>query len=257
MSTDENIIRSYVTGKTKEFLVAHPEWRGNVEQEQVIANCLQRRNRGEPLAYILGFKEFYGRKFKVSPDVLIPRPETENLVDAAISLKPERILDVGTGSGCIAISLALELPDSTVTGVDISDKALKIARDNAATLKAKVDFYKSNLLGDIKDSDCDLIVANLPYVGKKWDWIDKNLKYEPADALFASDNGLKLIKQLIVESVDYFKKSDTIGDKYLLLEADPCQRDEIIKFAKKYSFKEEKKNAVGGYTILLKYNAND
>ena len=257
MSSDETIIRSHVTGKTKEFLTAHPEWRGDTKEEKTIDGYLQRRNMGEPLAYILGFKEFYGRKFKVSPDVLIPRPETENLVDVAISLKPKKVLDVGTGSGCIAISLALELPNSTVSGVDISDEALKVAKDNILALKVKVDFYKSDLLDNVKNEKYDLIIANLPYVNKDWYWIDENLKYEPKEALFASDNGLQVIKRLVVETQEYFTKSKTAGDKRLLLEADPCQRKEIVKFAKKFGFAEEKKNMTNEYAVLLKYNVND
>ncbi len=257
MSTDEIIIRSYVTGKPREFLIAHPEWQSEKKQEKQIEDLLQRRNRGEPLAYILGFKEFYGRRFKVSPDVLIPRPETENLIDVAISLRPKKILDIGTGSGCIAITLALELPESVVTGVDISDKALNIAKNNSLTLQTDVNFMKSDLLDSIKDYDYDLIVANLPYVDKEWDWIDESLKYEPNDALFASDGGLELIKRLICESRDYFKKSNITDEKYLLLEADPCQHKKIAKFAKNHGFIEKSIDDASEYTISLKYCAND
>lgn len=257
MTTDERIIRSHITGKTKEFLAAHPEWRGNDKEEKLVNDCLRRRNGGEPLAYILGFKEFYGRRFKVSPDVLIPRPETENLIDVAISLRPKKILDIGTGSGCIAITLALELPESVVTGVDISDKALNIAKNNSLTLQTDVNFMKSDLLDSIKDYDYDLIVANLPYVDKEWDWIDESLKYEPNDALFASDGGLELIKRLICESRDYFKKSNITDEKYLLLEADPCQHKKIAKFAKNHGFIEKSIDDASEYTISLKYCAND
>ena len=259
MTTDERIIRSHITGKTKEFLAAHPEWRGNDKEEELVNDCLRRRNGGEPLAYILGFKEFYGHNFKVSPDVLIPRPETEGLVDIAISLNPKKILDVGTGSGCIAISLALELPNRVIIGVDISDKALEVAKNNASALRAKVDLYKSNLLNGIKNKDrnCDLIVANLPYVDEKWNWIDKNLKYEPKEALFAVDNGLGVIKRLVIEARDYFTRSKITGNKHLLLEVDPCQRNEIVKFAKNYDFCEERSDCNDRYAILLSYFVND
>lgn len=198
-------------------------------------------NEDSPKAYKNGFQDFYGRDFIVTPDVLIPRPETEMLVDAVLNLtgkaylpgiKPARpklpqnctILDVGTGSGCIAITLALELPEAKITACDISDEALAIAQKNAANLEAKVKFVKSDLLDSI-DGDFDVIVANLPYVDANWEWLDKKtLSHEPALALYAEDGGLALIKQLI----NQVAKRKT---KYLILETDPCQHEQITKYA--------------------------
>lgn len=185
---------------------------------------------------------FYGRDFLVNQDVLTPRPETEQLIDTALSLcgkpilpgvKPEKptinpqnltILDVGTGSGCIAITLKLELPEAKLYASDISKKALKIAQKNAKNLGAKIDFITSNLLKNI-DFTPGITVANLPYVDKNWDWLDQeSLRDDPDIALYANDHGLELIKKLI----------DTNKSKYLILEADPSQHQIIINYAKNY-----------------------
>ena len=185
---------------------------------------------------------FYGREFIVNQDVLTPRPETEQLIDEVLPLcgkpilpgiKPPKpaldpqnltILDVGTGSGCIAITLNLELPQTKIYASDISKKTLKIAQKNAKNLGAKVKFITSDLLENI-DFTPDITVANLPYVDKNWDWLDQeSLKQDPALALYAKDHGLELIKKLI----------DTNKSKYLILEADPSQHQEIIEYAKNY-----------------------
>ena len=185
--------------------------------------------------------DFYGREFIITPDVLIPRPETEMIVDAVLNLagkaylpgvkpaprvlpKNPRILDVGTGSGCIATSLALELPEARVSACDISEKALDVAQKNAAKLGAKVEFLKSDLMNDV-DGDFDVVVANLPYVDEDWNWIDKEaLAREPAIALYAKDGGLALIKKLISQAT---KRKVP----YLILEADPCQHRQAIECA--------------------------
>lgn len=191
-------------------------------------------------------KDFYGHDFVVSPDVLIPRPETEQIIDEVLSLsgkpflpgiKPTKrvlkehptVLDVGTGSGCIAITLSLLLNDTTIIACDISKPALDIAKQNAKRLKAKVNFIESDLLQNITITP-DLIVANLPYVDKDWPWIDKEqLSKEPSVALYAKDHGLAIIKKLILEA-------SARKVKYLILEADPCQHESILNFAKENGF---------------------
>lgn len=191
-------------------------------------------------------RDFYGRDYEVNPDVLIPRPETEMAVDAVLNLvgksylpgvKPSKarlpedltIVDVGTGSGCIAITLKLEIPNATVVATDISEKALMVAKKNAKRFNADIGFIKSDLLDEV-EVEPDLVVANLPYVDRDWDWLDKEaLSAEPELALYADEHGLKLIKKLL----------DQVAERaipYLVLEADPCQHDEIITYAeaKKY-----------------------
>lgn len=192
---------------------------------------------------------FYGRNFYVDENVLTPRPETEAIIDEVLKLcgkailpgvKPEKpvldpknltILDVGTGSGCIAITLKRELPEADIYASDISKKALKIAQKNAQNLKASIHTIISHLCQNVNITP-DIIVANLPYVDKNWDWLDQeSLKSDPNIALYAEDGGLKLIKELI----------DTANSKYLIIEADPSQHQEIINYAKK-SYKHEKTN---------------
>ena len=191
----------------------------------------------KPKAYKEGKIDFYGREFLVDSNVLIPRPETETIIDFVLSLagksylpgvlvpdsvlpdKP-RILDVGTGSGCVAITLKLELPDAAVVASDISESALKVAKRNAKKLQADVGFLQSDLLKGII-GDFDVIVANLPYVDKNWKWLDKDaLSFEPSRALYAEDGGLEIIFRLLGQSAG--------RTKYLVLEADPCQHDRII-----------------------------
>lgn len=188
-------------------------------------------------------QDFYGRGFIITPDVLIPRPETEIMIDTVLNImgkpflpgvKPSEpklpeditILDVGTGSGCIAITLDLLLPQAKIVATDVSDKALKIARKNASELGAEVEFLQSDLLKNVKVKP-DLIVANLPYVDENWDWVDKEaLSKEPALALYAKDGGLELI----------FKLIDQVTERevhHLVLEADPCQHERITSYAKK------------------------
>ena len=189
---------------------------------------------------------FYGRDFIITPDVLIPRPETEMMVDAVLNLagkaylpgvKPAQaklprncaILDVGTGSGCVAVSLAPKLPEAHIAACDISEKALKVARENAANLGVNVEFIESDLLDNVSGV-FDVVVANLPYVDVNWDWIDKEgLSREPEIALYAEDGGLALIKKLIGQVAE--RKI-----KYLVLEADPCQHEQVIKYAADYNY---------------------
>ena len=186
---------------------------------------------------------FYGREFRVNPDVLIPRPETEMVVDAVLNLvgkpylpgvRPSEarlprdltIVDVGTGSGCIAVTSKLELPEAIVVASDVSEKALVVAKENAERLGAEVEFVQADLLDDAIITP-DLVVANLPYVDENWDWIDKKaLSKEPSLALYAEDGGLAIIKRLI----DQVTRR---GIKHLILEADPSQHQSIINYANK------------------------
>ena len=155
-----------------------------------IIACLQRH---EPLQYIVGKARFHGHQFKVTPAVLIPRPETEQLVDLIIDENPGsdlRVLDMGTGSGCIAISLARALKFAQVDALDISRDALAVARENAAALKVKVRLFESDMLSPQPPATYDIIVSNPPYVcWSERDAMDSNVKdYEPGQALFVPDN---------------------------------------------------------------------
>lgn len=212
-------------------------------------NAASRQN-DTPQAYLDGYQDFYGRNFIVTPDVLIPRPETEQIIDTVLNLagiaylpgvKPSHrvlpphpiILDVGTGSGCIAITVKKEFPEADVYATDISEKALKITQKNAKIHGAPIHTIISHLLEKVKSGQIpapNVIVANLPYVDPKWAWLDKSaLSHEPSIALYAADHGLALIKELIDQAA-------ALRTPYLILEADPCQHNKIIEYATKKGF---------------------
>ena len=187
-------------GVTRERLIAQPELRVAPADVQAFAQLVQRCQRGEPLAYVLGEKEFYGRMFAVSPAVLIPRPETELLVEVALSAglnDGAHVLDLGTGSGCVALTLSLERPSWQVTATDVSRDALEVARANAAKLSvANVAFRKGSWFSALSDQRFDLIVSNPPYVAVGDSHLQA-LRFEPQIALVASGNGLTCLQQII------------------------------------------------------------
>ncbi|MSR74958.1 MAG: peptide chain release factor N(5)-glutamine methyltransferase [Planctomycetes bacterium] len=169
---------------------------------------LKRRQRGEPVAYILGRREFYGRNFVVSPACLIPRPETEHVVDAALQRlrrrgvqeRRLRCVDLGTGSGCIAITLALEMPSLEVLGVDLSASALQLATRNASALKAKVDFRCADMFEFLQSGErFDLVVSNPPYItDAERSGLDRDVReHEPHLALFSGADPLAFHSRLL------------------------------------------------------------
>lgn len=165
----------------------------------------RRLENHEPVQYICGKAPFRDFELRVTPDVLIPRPETEQLVDQVLREMPHtplRVLDVGTGSGCIAIALKRARPQWNLTGIDLSEHALRIARENAQSLKAEITFRTGNLLEGCADSSADLILANLPYIGEEEcsDLPPDVRDHEPGLALFAADQGTALVIQLIYQA---------------------------------------------------------
>lgn len=191
---------------------------------------INRINNQEPIQYILGEAEFYGRKFKVNSSVLIPRPETELLIHEVITaaIKSPKILDVGTGSGCIAITLELEISNSNVVGIDISGDAVKVAEENAMKNNAKIEFQLGDILQPIADiSDLDILVSNPPYITEKErSTMNRNvLDHEPSIALFVSNEdpllfykaiarqGLASLKQggLLVVEINEMFGSETVN----------------------------------------------
>ncbi len=226
----EIILTRVLCREDRSYLAAHENYILGEMQLHLAEMALKLREKGQPLAYILSEKEFYGRRFGVNPDVLIPRPETEDIIDLVKALKPKKVLDVGTGSGCIGVTLKCEMPEIEVACSDVSIRALAVAEDNAKRHEAdNIKFIISDLLDSVYFKP-DLVVANLPYVDPEWEWIDaRSLKYEPSTALYAADHGLFLIKKLILQCREH-------EITRLILEADPSQHQEIIDFAKKASF---------------------
>ncbi len=185
---------------------------------QRVADIVARLQRHEPLQYILGTARFHGHRFKVTPAVLIPRPETEQLVDLIIEENQGsdlRVLDMGTGSGCIAIALARALKFARVDALDVSRDALAVARDNAASLKVKVRFFESDMLAPQPAATYDIIVSNPPYITwSERELMERNVKdHEPAQALFVPDNDPLLFYKAIAS---YAKRSLEKGGRLYL-----------------------------------------
>lgn len=176
------------------------------DQARLISASLKRRIKGEPLQYIIGKTEFMGLEFKVNKNVLIPRPETEILVEVAIKYaKNKKILDLGTGSGCIAITIARKLPGSDVTGVDISEDALSIAKENAKLNGVRVKFLHTELFKGLSKK-YDLIISNPPYIpSDQIRSLQPELKYEPFIALDGGNDGLEFYRKIIKEAPDYLE----------------------------------------------------
>ncbi|MCP4202179.1 MAG: peptide chain release factor N(5)-glutamine methyltransferase [bacterium] len=199
------LLLGHVLDLTEAQILARWEDDVNTEAEEAFRDLLDRRLRGEPVAYLLGRREFYGRTFRVDSRVLIPRPETEHLIETALALplgaRP-RILDLGTGSGCIAITLALELAGSSVTAVDASVAALVLAARNAQDLGASsVRPMAADLAGSTALDDFDLVVSNPPYVGRE-EAAAMSIEvrgFEPHQALFPSGDADSLIRRLATE----------------------------------------------------------
>lgn len=197
------------------YLFAHPERELNAGEMQRYDDALARRATGVPAQYITGHQEFWGLDLIVSPSVLIPRPETEHVVETVLDLMHEdgrgrpslhslRIVDLGTGSGAIALALAKELPAAEIHATDISAEALEVARANAARheLNSQIQFHHTDLLAGLPNGTFDLVVSNPPYVGEsEEDSVQLEVrKFEPRTAVFAGPRGLEVIERLIPQA---------------------------------------------------------
>lgn len=194
------ILLRYAVGCDATLLIAHPDQTLTKAQSQKFQDWLARRVAGEPIAYLVGEREFYGHTFRVSPAVLIPRHETELLVERALQnmeqLQKPQVLDLGTGSGAIAVSIKLARPDAQVWALDQSVAALEVAQANAQYLSADVRFLQSNWFAALgSDQRFDIIVSNPPYIAPNDVHLEQgDLRFEPRSALEASDKGLADIR---------------------------------------------------------------
>jgi release factor glutamine methyltransferase len=207
------------------------------EVQKKIEDAIQRLEQEEPIQYIIGSTEFYGLNFKVTPSTLIPRPETEELVDWIIKEHDncKTLLDIGTGSGCIAIAIGKNLPNARVSGLDISEETLEIARGNALDNRTKVDFRKMDIIETTSlPGTYDLIVSNPPYVREteKAQMKDNVLKYEPARALFVSDDDPLLFYRHIAA----LSKTALKDRGWLLFEINEYLGEEMISLLKGSGF---------------------
>jgi len=222
----------FVLGVNRAFLYAHPERQLTTEEKSRYDEVISQRAAGVPSQYITGHQEFWGLDFVVSPEVLIPRPETEHLVETVLELAREvprpRIVDVGTGSGCIALALANELKNAEVYGGDLSADALEIARANAARLQldGRVRFLQSNVLEAVADGgEFDFVVSNPPYVGlDEADKVQRSVfEFEPRMAVFAGEHGLDVIRPLIEQAHAVLKPG-----AWLAVEIGYSMRDAVL-----------------------------
>lgn len=202
--SDARLVLAHLLKTTKERLIMHPELEVAPEVKAAYLEALEKISRGCPVAYVTGVREFYGRPFAVTPDVLVPRPDTETLVEEAIALikheGAKSVLDLGTGSGIIAVTLALEVPETTVTATDESPAALAVARGNAQRLGARVSFFEGSWFDALAQEGApqsfNLIVSNPPYI----DPADSHmaaLSFEPRGALTDEVDGLQDLRVII------------------------------------------------------------
>jgi release factor glutamine methyltransferase len=210
------LLLMFTLGCDRAYLHAHPERELTSQEQWRYDEAIAERTRGVPAQYITGHQEFWGMDLIVTPAVLIPRPETEHVIETVLELAAVeraggqecpphtislRIADVGTGSGCIGLALAKELPQADIHAVDISPAALEIARANAARLQleSRIQFHLGDLLAGFEDSSLDFVVSNPPYVGEsEADQVQLEVrKFEPRSAVFAGPTGLEVIARLI------------------------------------------------------------
>lgn len=229
------IALSYILGKSKSYILLNQELELNSEQSHRLNDIINKRKKAYPLQYAIGEWEFYNLRLKVDERALIPRFETEIIVDYIIksAMKKDRILDIGTGTGAIALSLGKNIVNSLVTGSDIEDKALSLARENKEiTNISNVEFIKSDLFENI-DGKFDLIISNPPYINKEdYDKLEKELYFEPKSALYGGEDGLLFYKKIIRKAPDYLNDQG-----HLIFEIGYDQKEILNKLLKEQGFK--------------------
>ena len=245
---DAELILANTLRKNRTYLHAYLDEEIDPRRVDIANARLDLRLDRVPMAYILGYKEFYGRKFTVSPAVLVPRPESEDMISlfldaTAGEIEQKVLIDVGTGSGCLGITAALERTNISVILSDISKGAFRIAEKNADEHHARVKIQQQSLLNGQLEP-VDYIFANLPYVDKDWE-VSPELQYEPKIALFTEDGGLKLTLELIQQAPRCLTPNGQ-----LFIEADPIQHERIIQAAARQNFKLA---AIQSYIIVLRF----
>lgn len=222
---EAEVLAAHVVGVSRSELLAHPEWEAPAA---ALAHVFERRFSGEPIAYITSKKEFYGREFYVDKSVLIPRPETETLVETALQCLPDNAicLDLGTGSGVIALTLALENPKTKWIASDISRSALRVAQINAKRLDADVSFILADAMSAFASECFDVIVSNPPYISNDDTRLEDSVrKWEPPEALFA-ERGFAFIDNLLIQSPKVLRRGGV-----LLFEFGEGQENHVIEKA--------------------------
>lgn len=233
-----HLLLQHALSVSRAWLIAHAEDLTTQEQKQSFEMLLQRRLSGEPIAHILGAREFFGLTLKVTSDTLIPRPDTETLVEAALknipqNAQPMNILDLGTGTGAIALAIAKHRPRAHVTAVDFSENALSIAKENAQHLAIKnVSFLHSDWFSALKHQSYDVIVSNPPYIAENDPHLSLgDVRFEPKSALTSGADGLDDIRTIIATSRLYLNLSG-----WLMIEHGYNQADDVASLFKTAGF---------------------
>ena len=250
-SSEARLLLRHVLGCTATHVEAHRDDELELSVESKFVGLVERRKRGEPIAYLTGARAFYGREFHVAPGVLIPRPETELIVDVVLERHsresrnpvPLKILDLGTGSGCLAITLALELPHASVIAVDLSPDALAIARQNAQRHRANVRWLESDWFSSLRGEQFDLIVSNPPYVAASDPHLKQgDLRYEPSCALASGVDGLDAIRRIVKDAHHHL-----VAGGRLLLEHgyDQADRVRVLLEAQRFADIEQHRDLAG------------
>ena len=232
----------FVLGVDRAYLYAHPERELSSDEQARYDEALRERATGKPAQYITGHQEFWGMDLIVTPAVLIPRPETEHVIETVLELAREfparTIVDVGTGSGCIALALAMEFPQAQITATDISPEALEVARANAARhrLEKRIEFVEADLLkrdvASYVSTEVDLVVSNPPYVSEEErDKVQREVrKFEPRVAVFGGEHGFDIYRRLIPQAKEVLR----VGG-WLVMEMGFSQEEEIRKLLADWS----------------------
>ncbi len=236
---DAEVLLCHCLHKNRSFIRAWPEHQLTDQQAAEFLTLIAERQQGVPIAYLTGEREFWSRLFKVNPDVLIPRPDSELLIELSLDLLPttqaSKIIDLGTGSGILGITLAAERPGSQVIACDLSPAALNTAQDNAQQLQIdNVRFLASNWFSAITDRDFDLVISNPPYIDQHDPHLQQgDVRFEPDSALISAENGLQDIRLLADQARQHLKP-----DGYLLIEHGYDQQTAVQALFKRFNYQQ-------------------
>ena len=229
------VLLAHAVQKDRSWLFAWPEKELSIQQQQHFENYLQRRLKGEPVSYIAGYREFWGLNLKVSPETLIPRPETELLVETALSKVNEaaaNVLELGTGTGAIAVALSTERPAWKILATDTRTSTLTIARENFEKYNMKIDSVLSDWFENTPDEKFDLIISNPPYIESDDPHLKQgDLRYEPLAALASGKDGLDAIRKITQQAAAYLTEKG-----WLMLEHGYNQGEAVFSLFQKSGF---------------------
>ncbi len=238
-NVEANLLCQHLLNVNRAWLISHESETLTSKQQAAFEALVQRRLKGEPIAYILGSREFYGLPLKTTPATLIPRPDTETLVEAALAKIPQNaslnILDLGTGTGAVALVIASERPQTKVTAVDASPEALKVATENAQSLNlCNVRLIESNWFSALVSEKFDVIVSNPPYIAQDDEHLKQgDLRFEPLSALASGADGLDDIRKIIQDAPDFLNPNG-----WLMLEHGYDQADAVAALLNARGFRQ-------------------